>query len=191
MPSEDTLVTDPPTPMTTEDLNAVVRALYPRIKRFFRNKLPEPDCYDQANEAIKDFLAADRSRIRSPRTYLWGIARKKVLQALHKRRPTEQFDSTQVSIADLGTSQSARLDRRNLLLNALRTLPLDHQVAFELRHAEELSLQEVADTLEVSLATAKRYVQAAREQLAVVLRPQAPGLSEQDEAELADAYRNG
>lgn len=177
--------------MTTQELHAVVQGLYPRIKRFFRSKLPEPECYDQANETIKDFLAADRSRIRSPRTYLWGIARKKVLQALRRRRPTEQFDSTQVSIADLGTSQSARLDRRNLLLNALRTLPLDHQVAFELRHAEEMSLQEVADTLEVSLATAKRYLQSAREQLAMVLRSRAPTLSEQEEAEIADAYRNG
>jgi RNA polymerase sigma factor (sigma-70 family) len=177
--------------MTSEDLNAVVRALYPRIKRFFRNKLPEPDCYDQANETIKDFLAADRSRVRNPRTYLWGIARMKVLQVLQRRRPTEQFDSTQISIADLGTSQSARLDRRNLLLNALRTLPVDHQVAFELRHAEEMSMQEVADTLEVSLATAKRYVQAAREQLAAVLRPAGTGLSEQDAAEITDAYRNG
>lgn len=190
MASDHTLVTDSPA-MTTEDLNAVVRALYPRIKRFFRSKLPEPECYDQANEAIKDFLAADRSRIRSPRTYLWGIARKKVLQALRKRRPTEQFDSTQVSISDLGTSQSARLDRRNLLLNALRTIPLDHQVAFELRHAEEMSLQEVADALEVSLATAKRYLQAAREQLAAVLRTEGAGLSEHDAAEIADAYRNG
>ncbi len=177
--------------MTPQDLDAFVRATYPRIKRFLRNKLPEPDCYDQANEVIKDFLAADRSRIRDPRAYLWGIARKKVLQTLQRRRPTEQFDSTQLSIADFGTSQSARLDRRNMLLNALRTLAVDHQMAFELRHAEGLTLQETADTLGVSLATIKRYLAAARQQLAAILRPNSDSLSDQDAASITDAYHQG
>lgn len=177
--------------MTSNDLHAIVRALYPRLKRFFRNKLPEPDCYDEANETIRVFLAADRQRMGNPRSYLWGIARKRVLQVLQKRRPTVSFDSTTVSITDLGTTLSARLDRRNLLLSALRTLPVDHQMAFELRHAEELSLQEVANSLDVSLATAKRYLQSARVQLATLLRPEHPELSDRDAEELADAYRNG
>lgn len=176
--------------MTTDSLDTLVRDLYPRVKRFLRNKLPEPDCYDQANEVIKVFLSANLSRVADPRAYLWGIARMKVLQSLQKRRPTQQFDSTLHSIADLGTSLSARLDRRNMLLNAMRTLPLDHQIAFELRHVEQLELKEVADAMEVSLATVKRYIAAAREELATALGSADPSLSNRDTVAIADAYRN-
>ena len=62
-------------------------------------------------------------------------------------------------------------------------------MAFEVRYAEELSLAEVAESLEVSLATAKRYIAAAREALATRLTGPLEGLTAAHEAELAAAYR--
>jgi RNA polymerase sigma factor (sigma-70 family) len=172
-------------------LQAVVLSEYPRVKRFMRSKLPEPDCYDAAQEAMKAFLAIDPARMTNPAAYLMGVARMHVLKYFERHRPSEQFDSTRVSVAQLGTSMSVQLDRRNLLLHALRSLPLDHQTAFELRYAEELSLDEVAEVLGVSLATVKRYLASARSSLALLLGAAQSELGDRETAQLAEAYRRG
>ncbi|MBK8219367.1 MAG: hypothetical protein IPK71_37060 [Myxococcales bacterium] len=46
-------------------------------------------------------------------------------------------------------------------------------MAFELRHGEELSLEETAAALDVSLATVKRYLSAAEDKLRVILGDEA------------------
>jgi len=66
---------------------------------------------------------------------------------------------------DVGPTFSSRLDRRTQLLKALQALPLDHQIALELRHGEGQSLEEVAESVGVSLATVKRYLAAGEERL--------------------------
>lgn len=173
----------------TPDLRAVVHAEYPRVKRYMRSKLPEPECYDAAQEAMQAFLAIDPSRMRNPAAFLMGVARKHVLKYFERHRPSEKFDSTMMSVAQLGTSLSARLDRRNRLMHALRSLPVDHQTAFELRHAEGLSLDETAEALDVSLATVKRYLEHARSTLAKLLGSRDGTLADADASQLADAYR--
>lgn len=177
------------TPTLPTDLRAIVTAEYPRVKRYMRSKLPEPECYDAAQEAMQAFLAIDPARMRNPGAFLMGVARKHVLKYFERHRPSEKFDSTMMSVAQLGTSMSARLDRRNLLMHALRSLPVDHQSAFELRHAEGLSLEEVAEALDVSLATVKRYIESARSSLAKTLGTRDGQLAESDAAQLAEAYR--
>src|SRR5690349_19356364 len=101
------------------DIHAIIAAEYPRVKRFVRSKVPEPDCYDVVQETMKAFVSADRAIMRNPSAFLFGIARNNVLRYFARHRPTQPFDSTRASVADLGTSASTRFDRRNRLLQAL------------------------------------------------------------------------
>lgn len=145
-------------------LERLIRDEWPRLRRFFRTKVPDTDAYDLVQSTMLAFVEHHRNG-EIGRAYLWGIARNKVLQYYGRHRPTTSFDSTVHGVLDVGRSLSSRLDDRDRLLSALRSLPADHQMAFELRHGEELSLEEVAQALDVSLATAKRYLSAATERL--------------------------
>ena len=168
-------------------IRAMAADLHPRLLRFFRSKVPYPDCHDLAQQVFVEFLRQTREKpIRDPHAYLWGIARLHLLKFITRRRPAgEQFDSTRLSMAAVGTSLSMHFDRRNRLTAALRELPLEHQLAFELRHGEDLKLDEVAAAMEVSLATIKRYLKSALEQLRELL-----DIGEEEAAlQAAAAYR--
>ena len=169
-------------------IEATVRELYPRIRRFFQNKIPEPDCYDQANEAIERFLARDPATIQNPKSYLWGIARNLVLKYIHGRRMAVAFDSELHSIAQFHTRISVKAVRRNRLLAALSELPVEHQTAFELHYAEGLTIAEVADAIEKSPATTKRYIAAAKQTLAERLGVPPGQFSDVEMRQVVDAY---
>ncbi len=152
-------------------IRALAAELYPKLLRFFRSKVPHPDCHDLAQQTFAELLRQLRSKpIERPGAYLWGIARFQLLKFIDRKRPGgEQFDSTRMSMAAVGTSLSMHFDRRNRITAALRELPLEQQVAFELRHGEELQLEEVAHAMDVSLATVKRYLKSALEQLRTLI----------------------
>lgn len=171
-------------------LRTLVERELPKLKRFFRSKLPEPDCYDIAQETLRAFLQADTSKVDQPAGYLWGIAHKQVARYFDRRRKGEQFDSTTMSVVDMGTTLSVRLDRHNQLVNALRTIPVEEQIAFELRYGEDCSLEEVAEATGVSLSTVKRRIASAREKLASRLEPGRKELSDIEADSLATAYRD-
>lgn len=152
-------------------LETLIRDEWPKLRRFFRTKVPDADVMELVQSTMLAFVEgrARAAASGSDRGYLWGIARLQVLKHYERHRPATPFDSTMHTALDTGPSLSSRIDGRTRLLRALHTLPVDHQIAFELRHGEELSLEEVAAALEVSLATAKRYLAAAQERLRTVL----------------------
>lgn len=173
-------------PTTLSDL---ARHNWPRLKRFFRAKVTEPDCYDLTQDTLLAFVRADLSRVARPEAYLWTIARNKLIDYYSRKRPTQVFESSKISIAEVGGGLSSQLDRRRRLTTALHRLPVDQQIAFELRFGEELSLAEVAEVMQVSLATVKRYLQRARESLrATLAEPEYEAIGA-DEAAVVDAYR--
>lgn len=167
----------------------LARTQWPRLKRFFKSKVAEPDCYDLTQETLLAFVRTDPSRVQNPEAYLWGIARKRLLGYYTRKRPTEVFESSRMSVADMGASLSSQLDRHRRLVTALAHLPVDQQVAFELRHGEGLQLQEVADAMELSLATVKRYLAKASETLREVLSRPEFAEANADERMVAEAYR--
>ena len=150
-------------------LERLIKIEWPRLRRFFRTKAPESETLDLVQQTMLAFVEGNARALGDERAFLWGIARKQVLKLYERQRPSLPFDSSAHTAMDLGPTLSSRLDRRTRLLRALHALPLDHQVAFELRHGEELSLEEVAAALEVSLATAKRYLAAAEAKLRELL----------------------
>ena len=163
-------------------LEALIRDEWPKLARFFRTKVPDAELMDLVQQTMLGFVEG-RERVQGEeRAYLWGIARKQVLKLYGRKRPSLPFDSSLHSAMDVGPTLSTQLDRRTGLLRALHQLPLDHQMAFELRYGEELPLDDVAKALEVSLATAKRYITAAQERLRELLRA--------DELKALDDYRS-
>lgn len=105
--------------------------LYPRLLRFFRSKVPHPDCHDLAQQTFTKFLRQLRSkRIDNPRGYLWGVAHFQLLKFIGRKRPGgERLNSTRMSMAFVGTSLSMHFDKRNRITAALRKLPLAQQLA--------------------------------------------------------------
>ncbi|EDM80069.1 RNA polymerase ECF-type sigma factor [Plesiocystis pacifica SIR-1] len=126
------------------------------------------------------FLAAlqarDRVREASFRAYLFGVARHVLFahyRQVRRRRAVDPIDTADedigaLSLATLAPTASGVLIRRaeeRLLLEALRRLPLDHQIVIELVHWENLRGPEVAAILGVSLAAMRSRLHRAKREL--------------------------
>lgn len=171
---------------TNTPIDQLIQENWPKLKRFFRSKIPEPDCYELVQATLLTFVEKHRAgTIDNPRAYLWGIARMKTLKYISsKRTAAAEFDSAIHSVMGPQTTLSARFDRRDKLMNALRELPMECQIAFELHYGEELTNDEVAAAMEVSPATAKRRIRIARETLQ-------GALANTLHVEIAKVYRSG
>lgn len=140
------------------------------IRRFFENKVA-----DGIDDLIQQtFLACVRHReqIRDAdafRGYLFAAARTKLYDHLTKRMKTQDLTDFGVSsITDLGISPSeaaaASSDRR-LLLQALRTLPVDLQIAIELYYFERVRGRELEIALDVAPGTVRSRLRRGLELL--------------------------
>lgn len=166
---------DKPSP----ELAATVRELYPKLRRFFAKKVAPSEVHDLAQETIVTFLEKDRAVMDDPRRFLFGVARNKLLQHFTRRSPGEPFDSQVISARQLSTTLGTKLHRSSQIIEAMRGLPLEWQMALELRYGEELKLTEVAEAMDMSLAQVKRYLKDGlarmREQLREPLDDEALG----------------
>jgi RNA polymerase sigma-70 factor (ECF subfamily) len=97
------------------------------------------------------------------------IARKRLYSFLRTQHRKQPADLGSTSVADLGVASPSRIvgtrQEQRLLLQALRKLPIDMQVALELFYWEELTVFEIADVLETPVGTIKSRLQRARSRL--------------------------
>ena len=117
--------------------NALFERHFASVCRFFRNKVDEG-----VDDLIqRTFLACVESRDAfrgeaSFRTYLFTLARNELFAHLRRReREHARFDPLEQSVHDLGptpTNIVAQKAEQRLLLQALRRIPVDLQVALEL-----------------------------------------------------------
>ncbi|MEM7156922.1 MAG: sigma-70 family RNA polymerase sigma factor [Myxococcota bacterium] len=135
------------------------------VARFFANKLG-----DQTNDLVQETFKAlveGRDRISDDtrfRSYLFGIAYNVLKQHL-KRRYRAPEDLQSRSLQDLAPGVETILrgaEQLRLLKAALRRIPLQHQVALELRHWEELSSAEIGEVLGVAPSTVRTNLGRAR-----------------------------
>lgn len=152
------------------EIAATVREAYPKLRRFFAKKVPPAEVQDLAQETIVTFLEKDASRMDDPRRFLFGIARNKLLQHFDRRRPGQPFDSQMISARQMSTTLGTKLDRSTQVIEGMRGLPLEWQIALELRYGEELKLTEVAESMQMSLAQVKRYIKDGLAQMRTGLR---------------------
>lgn len=140
------------------------------IYRFFRNK---------AGSDIDDLVqgtflrcAQSKDAIRNQasfRAYLFRIARNVLADHYgSRRREHASLDTQRLSVTSMGvtpTRMLAQREEQRLLLEALRSIPLDEQVLLELVYWERLTGRELAAVLGVPEGTARTRLRSARQSL--------------------------
>jgi RNA polymerase sigma factor (sigma-70 family) len=141
------------------------------VYRFFRNKLHDGSAEDLVQNT---FLACIKSRDTfrresSFRTFIFGTARNVLLYHFRQqRRAGDPIDPELVSAVDLAPGPSTiavQLDEQRVMLEALRALPLDYQIALELYHWEGLTGPELAEVLAISEAALRSRLHRAKLEL--------------------------
>ena len=155
--------------------NELFRRHFDAVCRFFRNKV-----HDGVEDLIqKTFMACVRSRDAfrkegSFRAYLFTIARHELYQHFERHSRDQRRINPEVdSVVHLGPGPStvaARRAEQRLLLDALRKLPLNLQIALELFYWEDMSASELADVLGIPEGTVRTRLRRARQLLEESLR---------------------
>jgi RNA polymerase sigma factor (sigma-70 family) len=136
------------------------------VARFFQNKLP-----DHAEELMQQtFLALveSRDRIRAGvtfRAFLLAIARYKLLDHIGRASKGKVVDLEVDSVAELAPGPStivARKREQRLLLEGLRRIPVEHQIALELFYWEGLDAKEIAEVFGISHSAMRSRMSKAR-----------------------------
>jgi len=151
---------------------ALFEQYYPSVARFFRNKVSDVAQEDLIHETFLGCLnraAQVREQARF-RTFLFSVAHR--VLADHWRRTYRRAERLDDAIdVDLVASTSYELapvanlvqeEEQRLVLEALRRIPVLHQVALELYYWEELTAAEIGEVLGIPLATAKTRLRDGR-----------------------------
>src|SRR5690606_2682381 len=106
----------------------------------------------------------------------------------------EEPDLTVSAIADYGISPSVmafKLQEQQIIVEAMRRIPIDFQITLELYYWEQLQGPELAEVLGISPPTVRTRLHRAREALRDMLETlKAPGaLAEKDLGESVHALR--
>ena len=153
--------------------HALVKRHYDSVYLFFHGKVGA-EASEDLTQTTFETLCQRREDFRgdsSLRTFLFGIARWKLIRHFERRRSTERpFEPLEDSIHDADlerslTSLFAAAEREMLLVQALRRLPLDDQLLLELKDYEGLTARELAEVFEVPPGTIASRLQRARERL--------------------------
>ncbi|EDM75962.1 RNA polymerase ECF-type sigma factor [Plesiocystis pacifica SIR-1] len=137
------------------------------IDRFFRNKVV--DGYEDLVQQTFQACVESRDRFRgdaSFRTFLFGIANN-VLKAFFRsrRRERDRFEFTEVSACDVAPGPSTMFRARReqqLLLEALRRIPLDYQIVLELYYWEELPGSAIAEVVNLPENTVRSRIRKGK-----------------------------
>ncbi len=140
---------------------------------FFRTKLVEGiDDLVQVTFLTTQRRAATH-RGGSVRAFVLGIARYVLLEHLRTQaRVTAPIEPLASSIRDLVTSPSSRLRREeshDRLRAALQSLPIDQQIALELRYWHDLDIDEIAEIQAVAPGTVRTRLHRARAALGALI----------------------
>lgn len=140
------------------------------LYRFFQNKAAA-----KVDDLVQQtMLACLQNHIKyeqrsSFRSYLLGVARYQLFDHYRRQKfDADHFDFNTVTLHDLAPSpsvQMAKSSEERLLLEALRRLPINLQIAIELSYWEDLSGPEIAEIIEVPVDTVYSRLRRAKELL--------------------------
>jgi RNA polymerase sigma factor (sigma-70 family) len=169
---------------------------FPMLTRFFRNKGEPIDDLIQAT-LLGLLESQHRWRADAPfRSFVFGVAYNTLRN--HYRRSiadAERIDFGTSSIFDLAAGASAVLadaQEQQLILQALRRIPVEHQVLLELYFWEPLSAAEIGAVLGVPEGTVRTRIRRAKALLQAALGElhAKPGLVESTASDLEDWARS-
>lgn len=143
------------------------------LYRFFANKVGRPD---EAEDLVqRTFTGAVSGLVRfrsdaSVRTWLFAIARNVLRQWAEERarKRGREVAMATASVADLGVGPSTLIGQhreQRLLLEALRRIPLESQLALELAYWEQLTAREIGEVLDCPEGTARSRLRKAKQEL--------------------------
>ncbi len=174
----------------------LIKRHYEAVYLFFYGKVG-PQVSEDLTQNTFETLCQRRQDFRgesSMRTFLFGIARWKLVHHFERRGGAHPFEPLEDSIHDPAlhrsiTSLFAAHDREILLVQALRSLSLDDQALLELKDYEGLTATELATVFEIPSGTVASRLRRARGRLrqAVERLAKRPDLVEQTMTNL-DAY---
>lgn len=150
------------------------------VYAFFRTKV-----VDDVDDLVQaTFMTAQRKaaahRGGKVRAFILGIARYELLEHLRtKTRRESPIKPLESSIRDLATGPSSSLRREeshDRLREALQSLPIDQQIALELRYWHGLEALEIAEIQQVTPATVRTRLHRARHSLMSLMGEAAPRL---------------
>lgn len=143
------------------------------LYRFFRNKV-DSELQDLMQRTLLACVEG-RARFRresSFRTYLFQTARFQLYAHYRDLQRSKHLDFAVITAADMHASPSGVIARKQdsrLLLEALRRIPVDHQIVLELTFWEELTGPEIAQVLGIPEPTVRSRLRRASERLRVEL----------------------
>jgi RNA polymerase sigma-70 factor (ECF subfamily) len=150
---------------------ALIGRHYASVLRFFRTKAG-PDADDLAQRTfLRCVEAAERFRGESSvKAFLFGIARNVLFEHIraHLRERRIDPDYSVSSILDVHPRASTLAFRKaeeRRLVEALQRQPLETQIVLELYYWEELSVDEVAQVIDIPAGTVKSRLHRGRELL--------------------------
>lgn len=164
---------------STTDGEALFERHFDAVLRFFRNKIDDgPEDLVQ-----RTFLACVEGKERfegrsSFRTYLFAVAHNVLRDHFRRKRRGACIDFTAQSVWDVAPAASTIMARdrtHRVLLDALRRIPIDSQVALELHYWEGLTAAEIGVVLDVPTGTAKTRIRRARQLLGQAIEVLAAG----------------
>lgn len=149
--------------------DALVQRHFDTVFRFLSRKTTD-DVSDLVQQIfLKCVESRDRFRKQASfKTYLLAIAKHELYAFWRKRKRDQALDFSASSLADLDPRPStlaAEKREQRLLLEAIRSIPLDLQIALELHYWEEMTGPELAEVLEVPEGTVRSRLRRAREAL--------------------------
>ncbi len=139
---------------------------YPVLERFFANKITG-DSSDLIQETFASCVSGQEKIAEGRfRGFLFGIAYNKLKQFYERARVDgARIDYSTVSSADLSPGAStmmAKSAEQRLLLEALRRIPVEHQVVLEMFYWEEMTSAEMAEALGEPHGTVRTRIRRAR-----------------------------
>ena len=102
--------------------------------------------------------------------WLFTITRNMCLKTLRNRKQTTEFIE-EMHEPEERESHSQDFLLREQLQKAINQLPTEFKEALELRYFDDLSYEEIAETLEISVSLAKVRVFRAKKQITKILSP--------------------
>lgn len=160
--------------------NALFVRCLPSITRFFKNKV-SADADDLVQRTLVVCLEAQGNYRgeSSFRSFALGVANNVLYKHIRASASRPKIGEIgEASIADLAPGPGTMVGKdeaEQQVIDALRRVPLDQQVVLELHYWEELTVREIAETLQIPLGTAATRLQAGRRLLRTFLDGRLPG----------------
>lgn len=151
--------------------NKLLRQYLQPLRRFFANKSLADDVEDLIQQTMMGCVrGSERFRGDSTfRTYLFGVARLTLAYHLrgkhNKDGRTDELDLDAVSVRELVPGPSsilAKNRRHQLMIEALRAIPLDDQIMLELYYWEAMTAPEIAQSYGMGVPAVRGRLKRAK-----------------------------